>query len=86
MRRGDRRGYALGHVYFWSYTNVRAGVVLANSVGKMALGKLENKIALVTGASSGLGYQFVLTLAAQWAAVPCRSAQSLRKWRGAEGG
>ena len=30
---------------------------------------LENKIALVTGASSGLGYQFAQTLAAQGAAV-----------------
>ncbi|MGY3439828.1 MULTISPECIES: SDR family oxidoreductase [unclassified Marinovum] len=40
---------------------------------------LENKIALVTGASSGLGYQFALTLAAQGAAVAvaARSADKL---------
>ena len=40
---------------------------------------LENKLALVTGASSGLGYQFALTLAAQGAAVAvaARSADKL---------
>lgn len=40
---------------------------------------LENKIALVTGASSGLGYQFALTLAGQGAtlAIAARSTDKL---------
>lgn len=52
---------------------------------------LEGKIAIVTGASSGLGYQFALTLAAQGAAVAvaARSTDKLGELVGkieAEGG